>query len=182
MACGLVSLQRCEASHLLTLSGAGHIAYGNNSCVPIPCYQPVYCCLTPYLSGRALLSVSPTEAKDFDELWRRQNKHSAREYKKFAPAQLLHNWREQRPSNQADLDLFVTGKVSVPLYTTVVWLHFRSDTLCNDFILQLGTDTNMYVFFSDFTSGPTSGFVVPTGSDGPRFNTACPAPSNDTAL
>jgi hypothetical protein len=29
----------------------------------------------------------------------------------FASAQLLRNWREQRPSNQGDLGLSVTGEV-----------------------------------------------------------------------
>jgi hypothetical protein len=35
----------------------------------------------------------------------------------FAPAQLLSNWLEQRPSNQGDLDLSVTGVVGRVYYT-----------------------------------------------------------------
>jgi hypothetical protein len=37
------------------------------------------------------------------------NTRSAREYTMFAPAQLLRNWRDQRPSNQGVLDLNFTG-------------------------------------------------------------------------
>jgi hypothetical protein len=35
----------------------------------------------------------------------------------FTPAQLLRNWRQQRPSDQVDLDLTVTGKVWRVYYT-----------------------------------------------------------------
>jgi hypothetical protein len=37
----------------------------------------------------------------------------------FAPAQLLRNWREQRPSNQGDLASSVTGEVGRIYYTGV---------------------------------------------------------------
>jgi hypothetical protein len=36
------------------------------------------------------------------------NTHSIREYFMFEPAQLMRNWREQRPSNQGGLDPSVT--------------------------------------------------------------------------
>jgi hypothetical protein len=39
------------------------------------------------------------------------NTRYAPEYTVFTPAQVLHNWREQRPSNQGDLDSSVTGAV-----------------------------------------------------------------------
>jgi hypothetical protein len=42
---------------------------------------------------------------------------SAREYAMFAPPQLLRNWREQRPSNQGDLDWSVVGEVGRVYYT-----------------------------------------------------------------
>jgi hypothetical protein len=49
-----------------------------------------------------------------------ENEHSsAREYTMFTPAQLLRNWREQRPSNNGDLDLTVTGDVGIVYYTGV---------------------------------------------------------------
>jgi hypothetical protein len=37
------------------------------------------------------------------------NTRSAREYTKLASAQLLHNSRKKRPSNQRDLNSSVTG-------------------------------------------------------------------------
>jgi hypothetical protein len=37
------------------------------------------------------------------------NIRSAPEYTMFAPAQFSRNWREQRPSNDGDLDSSVTG-------------------------------------------------------------------------
>jgi hypothetical protein len=43
----------------------------------------------------------------------------AREYTMFASAQLLRNWREQRPSNQGDFDSSVTGEVRRVYYTGV---------------------------------------------------------------
>jgi hypothetical protein len=39
------------------------------------------------------------------------NTHSAREYATFAPAQLLRNWCEQRPSNKGHVDSEVTGSL-----------------------------------------------------------------------
>jgi hypothetical protein len=48
------------------------------------------------------------EANDFDV---RMNTRSVREHSMLVLEQLLRNWREQRPSNQGDLDSSVTGKV-----------------------------------------------------------------------
>jgi hypothetical protein len=74
------------------------------------------------------------------------NTRSAREYSMLAPAQLLRNWREQRPSNQGDLDSGVTGDIGgvcytgvglscnsifVPLYVIVIRLLFKWYTLYN---------------------------------------------------
>jgi hypothetical protein len=39
------------------------------------------------------------------------NTRSDREHTKFEPAQLLRNWREQRPINQGYLDSSVTGRL-----------------------------------------------------------------------
>jgi hypothetical protein len=59
------------------------------------------------------------------------NTHSAREYTMFTPAQFLHNWHEQWPSNQGDLDSSVMGEVQESLLGggEKVWDHFRFDTL-----------------------------------------------------
>jgi hypothetical protein len=38
------------------------------------------------------------------------NTFSAREYTIFVPAQLLRNWREQRPGSQGKLDSVVVGE------------------------------------------------------------------------
>jgi hypothetical protein len=43
------------------------------------------------------------------------NTLSAREIM-YAPAQRLRNWREQRPSNQSDLDSSVSGDVGRAYY------------------------------------------------------------------
>jgi hypothetical protein len=40
-----------------------------------------------------------------------------REYTLFVPAELLHNLREQRPSNQGELNLSVTGEIAKVCYT-----------------------------------------------------------------
>jgi hypothetical protein len=51
--------------------------------------------------------------------------HSTREYTIFAPAQLLRNWREQRPSNQDDLDSVSRGRLgeSITRGWTSFWFH-----------------------------------------------------------
>jgi hypothetical protein len=68
--------------------------------------------LNTSLSGYALLGASQTAENDSDaKEYSRMNTSSAREYIMFAPAQDLHNWHEQWPSNQGDLDLSVTGDV-----------------------------------------------------------------------
>jgi hypothetical protein len=43
--------------------------------------------------------------------------HSASEYTIFAPAQLLRNWREQRPSNEDNLDSTVTREAERVYFT-----------------------------------------------------------------
>jgi hypothetical protein len=57
-----------------------------------------------------------------------------RKYTMFVPAQLLHNWREQRPSNQGDLDSSVTEEVGREYYTEVdlllIRFLYRSTWLC----------------------------------------------------
>lgn len=64
------------------------------------------------LSEYTLLCVSRIAAYDFIAKWcLRMNIHSAPECTMFAPAQLLCNWHEQRPSSKGDLDLSVMEEV-----------------------------------------------------------------------
>jgi hypothetical protein len=62
----------------------------------------------------ALLNASRTAANDFDANNIREWTHVL-----FALAQLLRNWREQRPSNEGDLYSSVTGEVGRVCYTWV---------------------------------------------------------------
>jgi hypothetical protein len=61
-------------------------------------------------------------------MFENEHTHSARKFTMFAHAQLLRNWREQRPSNQGDLDSSATVKVSRVYYTggggTCFGFHF----------------------------------------------------------
>jgi hypothetical protein len=45
------------------------------------------------------------------------HRSSAREHTMFAPAQLLRNWRKQRPSNQCELESSVTREVGRVCFT-----------------------------------------------------------------
>jgi hypothetical protein len=60
------------------------------------------------------------------------NTHSAREYIMFAHAQLLSNWREQRPSNKGDLESSVTGESGSVLHVVdllLILFLYRSEWL-----------------------------------------------------
>jgi hypothetical protein len=94
----------------------------NTSCVSKLCYQSVYCCLIQYFLVRIhIVNASLTAAHNFDaKSCSRMNTRSAREHTIIAPAQLLRNWREQRPSNQSDLDSSVTEEVG-RVYYTGIW-------------------------------------------------------------
>jgi hypothetical protein len=72
--------------------------------------------MSVFFSGYALLNTSRTAANDFDakQCWR-MDTLSAREYTMFAPAQLLR-LREQRLSNQGDLDWNVSEVVGRVYY------------------------------------------------------------------
>jgi hypothetical protein len=93
------------------------------------------------LSGYALLNASRTAANDFDAKWcSRVNTRCAREYTMFTPAQLLRNWREQRPSNQDDLDSSVSVEVGRVHYTgvgiLVISFLYRSTRLLLGWVLN----------------------------------------------
>jgi hypothetical protein len=68
----------------------------------------------------------------------KMNAHSAREYTMFAPAQILRNWFEQRPSNEGDLDSIVRGSLreSIRRRWTYFWsvivvgLRIKCSSLC----------------------------------------------------
>jgi hypothetical protein len=47
----------------------------------------------------------------------RMNTRSAREYTMFASVRGLRSWREQRPSNECDVDSSVTREVGKVYYT-----------------------------------------------------------------
>jgi hypothetical protein len=70
----------------------------------------------------------------------KHNTRSAREYTTFAPAQLLRNWREQRPSNRGDIDSTVTVEIG-RVYYTGVDLLLISILYCSTWLL-LGCDLN----------------------------------------
>jgi hypothetical protein len=77
--------------------------------LPKYCYQSVYCCLIWDLPCQNM------NCKMFHEQQKiRKDKCYHREYTLFAPAKLLHNWRQQRPSNQGELNLSVTGENGKP--------------------------------------------------------------------
>jgi hypothetical protein len=58
------------------------------------------------------LNVSQTAANDLNaKLISRMSIRSACEHTVFAPAQLLRNWCEKRPSRKGDLDSSVTGTI-----------------------------------------------------------------------
>jgi hypothetical protein len=72
------------------------------------------------LWGHTLLYSSRKAARNFYPKWSsRMNTRSAREHIMFASAQRLRNRREQRPSNQDDADVSVTGEVWSVYYTKV---------------------------------------------------------------
>jgi hypothetical protein len=93
---------------------------------PKCCYQSVYCCLIRYFLVRIRIAKCFTNSsKRFRYEVMFENEHTfAREYTMFAPAQLLRNWSEQRPSNKDDLDSSVTGEVGRVYYTGVDLLLF----------------------------------------------------------
>jgi hypothetical protein len=75
-----------------------------------------------------------TAASGFDvKFCSRMNARSAREHTMFAPAQLLRNWREQRPSNKGDLGSSVTREIRKIYYAGVdlilISILFRSTRL-----------------------------------------------------
>jgi hypothetical protein len=73
-------------------------------------------------SGCALLCASRTAGTDLDaKQCSRMSTNFAREYTVFAPAQLLCNWREQRPSNQGDHWLECHRGESVTCWWTCFW-------------------------------------------------------------
>jgi hypothetical protein len=61
---------------------------------------------------------------------------SAREYTMFAPAQVLRNWHEQRPSNQDYPDSSVIGEVGIVYYTGVHLLLISF--LCRSYVTVVG--------------------------------------------
>jgi hypothetical protein len=75
------------------------------------------------------------------------NKLPASEYTTFVSAQLLRNWREQRPSNKGNLDSRITVKIGTIYYTEVGLL------LISFFTVVLGLLFKWYALYKSF---PTS--------------------------
>jgi hypothetical protein len=87
-----------------------HLSQTNTACVPKYCYQSVYCCLIRYFLVRIRIAKCFTNNRKRFRCEVIEKEHiSARKYTMFSSTQLLRNWREQRPSNQGDLDSNVTG-------------------------------------------------------------------------
>jgi hypothetical protein len=55
--------------------------------------------------------------------------NSTREYTMFAPAQLLRNWRVQRPSNKGDLDSSVTTEIR-RVYKYICHRGYQNRAIC----------------------------------------------------
>jgi hypothetical protein len=97
----LLEIGTAIISALLSLDE--HLSQTNTSCVTKFCYQSVYCCLIRYFLVRIRIAKCFTNSSS--RRFRGEAMlRSAREYTMFAPAQLLRNWRDQRPSNQNDID------------------------------------------------------------------------------
>jgi hypothetical protein len=102
---------------LTALSLDEHFSQTQTSCLQKFCYQSVYCIIRYFLVRINIAKCFTNNSKRFR--CSRMNKRSAREYTMFAPAQLLRNRREQRPSKQSDLDSSATRKVGRFYYTEV---------------------------------------------------------------
>jgi hypothetical protein len=79
----------------------------DTSCVQTFCFQSVYYYLVCYFLVRIFIAQCSTSSISYSKV----NTRSAREYTILASAQLLCNWREQRPSNWGDLDSNVTRRL-----------------------------------------------------------------------
>jgi hypothetical protein len=89
--------------------------------VPTFCYQSVYCIVRCFLVGIRIATCFTNSSKRFrcEVMFENVYTRSTRDYTTFAHAQLLRNWREQRPSSQGDLDSSVTGEIGRVCYTGV---------------------------------------------------------------
>jgi hypothetical protein len=94
----------------------------NSFCVPKCCYQSVYCCLIRYFLIRIRIAKCFTNSsKRFQCEVMFENEHTfCCKFTMFVPAQLSHNWSEQQPRNQRDLDKIVTGEVGREYFMGVV--------------------------------------------------------------
>jgi hypothetical protein len=87
------------------------------------------------LSLHSVLPCQVTYSQCSTKKCSRRNKRSVCEHTIFAPAQILRNWCEQRPSNPGDLDSSVTEKVGRVSYMAVdlllIGVHRMLDRVSN---------------------------------------------------
>jgi hypothetical protein len=121
----LLCSQCGPSSHKPPILDIGQPSYRKH-CVP-KCYQSVYCCLIGYFLIEMRIAKCFTNInKRFRCKCSKINICFGGEYTIFAPAQLLRNWREHRPSNKCDLDLNTSGEGGRIL-------HVSSTKVCNCF-------------------------------------------------
>jgi hypothetical protein len=96
-----------------------HLSQTNTSWVTKFCYQLVNCRLIQYFLLRISIAKCFTNSNQrfrYEIMFENETR-STRDYTMFAPAQVLRNWREQRPSNKGDLDSSIAWEVGKVYYT-----------------------------------------------------------------
>jgi hypothetical protein len=129
-------------SQLYSRSPPSSRRHTNTSYVLKFCYQLVYCLIRYLLVRISIAKCFTNSSRRFRcEQCSRMNTRHAREYTMFAPTQPLCCWREQRPSNQADLDSCVTGEDGTVCYTGLALLLisflYRSTWLFSGCVLMV---------------------------------------------
>jgi hypothetical protein len=79
-----------------------------------------------------------TAANDFDaKKFSKMNTHSAREFTMVTPAQLLRNWRKQRPINHTDLHSSVAGLDGRGMGLLLISFLYRSTSMLFGWVLSM---------------------------------------------
>jgi hypothetical protein len=109
----------------INITGRQTFPVADTSCVPKFCYQSVYCCLIRYFLVRIRTAKCFTNSsKRFRCEAKFENEHTfCLLIHHVRTCTVLRNCREQRPSNQGDLELSVTGKLG----ESVTWGGPASD-------------------------------------------------------
>jgi hypothetical protein len=85
-----------------------HLPQKNTSYAPEFCYQSVYYYVLPIQDTHCSMLHEPQQKIS---IMSDNDIRSVREYPMFATAQLLRNWREQRPSEHSYFHSSVMGKI-----------------------------------------------------------------------